>query len=72
MDVVAPAMPFARHAETDLFRRFQYLTVPLHLMPSAWDRARTALDQAYLEAMATARPDLAPGPGRSGVCRELS
>lgn len=23
-----------------------------HLMPSAWDRARTALDQAYLEAMA--------------------
>jgi hypothetical protein len=32
-----------------------------HLMPSAWDRARTALDQAYLEALADSQPDLARG-----------
>ena len=29
MDVDAPARSSARLAETDLFRRFQYLTVPL-------------------------------------------
>jgi integrase len=27
-----------------------------HLMPGAWDRARTALDQAYLETMAASGP----------------
>jgi integrase len=30
-----------------------------HLMPSAWDRARTALDQAYLEATSCSRPNIA-------------
>jgi hypothetical protein len=29
-----------------------WLPGPRRLMPSAWDRTRTALDQAYLEAMA--------------------
>jgi integrase len=33
-----------------------------HLMPSAWDRARTALDQAYLEALAGGRPGLGQAP----------
>jgi hypothetical protein len=33
-------------AETGLFREFQYLTVPLHLVPTSWDRARTVLDDA--------------------------
>jgi integrase len=29
-------------------------------MPSAWDRARAALDQAYMDAVAGGRPDLGP------------
>jgi integrase len=32
-----------------------------HLMPSAWDRARTALDQAYIDAVAGNSPCLGSG-----------
>jgi hypothetical protein len=34
----------ARLAETDLFRRFQYLTVPLGTTVGVLDRARTATE----------------------------
>jgi hypothetical protein len=40
----------ARLAEAELFRQFQYLTVPLHLFPDAEDLGRGAIDAIFAVA----------------------
>jgi hypothetical protein len=47
----------ARHAETDLFRRFQYLTVPLHLFAQDRSAVLDAMNEAVSRLYAYERPD---------------
>ncbi len=39
-------------AQTELFREFQYLTVPLHLFPDSEDLGRGAIDAILAQALA--------------------
>jgi hypothetical protein len=51
----------ARLAETDLFRRFQYLTVPLSVLPEAAHRAAQATADMVIKAARSAPGSRAGG-----------